>query len=148
MVNMVDTVCDVLRVISDSNALALFEAIENNNNNNNSNNKDCTSKLLLTKIQLTRKQYYSRLSEFIKIGLIKRTNGIYSLTTLGKIIYDAKMQLDSCINDYWKFQLIDQLEKTSSKDNSLPKEEFTSVINALVSDSKMRDIIIAQIKRQ
>jgi hypothetical protein len=146
MVNMVNTVCDVLRVISDSNALALFEAIENNNNN--SNNKDCTTKLLLTKTQLTRKQYYSSLSEFIKIGLIKRTDGIYSLTTLGKIIYDAKTQLDSCINDYWKFQIIDQLEKTSSKDNSLPKEEFTSVINALVSDSKMRDIIIAQIKRQ
>jgi hypothetical protein len=143
---MVNTVCDVLRVISDSNALALFEAIENNNND--SNNKDCTTKLLLTKTQLTRKQYYSSLSEFIKIGLIKRTNGIYSLTTIGKIIYDAKTQLDSCINDYWKFQIIDQLEKTSSKDNSLPKEEFTSVINALVSDSKMRDIIISQIKRQ
>ncbi|MDW0332372.1 MAG: hypothetical protein QN423_05445 [Nitrososphaeraceae archaeon] len=143
---MVNTVCDVLRVISDSNALALFEAIENNNND--SNNKDCTTKLLLTKTQLTRKQYYSSLSEFIKIGLIKRTNGIYSLTTIGKIIYDAKTQLDSCINDYWKFQIIDQLEKTSSKDNSLPKEEFTSVINALVSDSKMRDIIMSQIKRQ
>ena len=143
---MVNTVCDVLRVISDSNALALFEAIENNNND--SNNKDCTTKLLLTKTQLTRKQYYSSLSEFIKIGLIKRTNGIYSLTSIGKIIYDAKTQLDSCINDYWKFQIIDQLEKTSSKDNSLPKEEFTSVINALVSDSKMRDIIMAQIKRQ
>jgi hypothetical protein len=143
---MVNTVCDVLRVISDSNALALFEAIENNNND--SNNKDCTTKLLLTKTQLTRKQYYSSLSEFIKIGLIKRTNGIYSLTTIGKIIYDAKTQLDSCINDYWKFQIIDQLEKTSSKDNSLPKEEFTSVINALVRDSKMRDIIMSQIKRQ
>ena len=143
---MVNTVCDVLRVISDSNALALFEAIENNNND--SNNKDCTTKLLLRKTQLTRKQYYSSLSEFIKIGLIKRTNGIYSLTTIGKIIYDAKTQLDSCINDYWKFQIIDQLEKTSSKDNSLPKEEFTSVINALVSDSKMRDIIMSQIKRQ
>lgn len=143
---MVNTVCDVLRLISDSNALALFEAIENNNND--SNNKDCTTKLLLTKTQLTRKQYYSSLSEFIKIGLIKRTNGIYSLTTIGKIIYDAKTQLDSCINDYWKFQIIDQLEKTSSKDNSLPKEEFTSVINALVSDSKMRDIIMSQIKRQ
>ena len=143
---MVNTVCDVLRVISDSNALALFEAIENNNND--SNNKDCTTKLLLTKTQLTRKQYYSSLSEFIKIGLIKRTNVIYSLTTIGKIIYDAKTQLDSCINDYWKFQIIDQLEKTSSKDNSLPKEEFTSVINALVSDSKMRDIIMSQIKRQ
>ena len=143
---MVNTVCDVLRVISDSNALALFEAIENNNND--TNNKDCTTKLLLTKTQLTRKQYYSSLSEFIKIGLIKRTNGIYSLTTIGKIIYDAKTQLDSCINDYWKFQIIDQLEKTSSKDNSLPKEEFTSVINALVSDSKMRDIIMSQIKRQ
>ena len=51
MVNMVNTVCDVLRVISDSNALALFEAIENNNNNGN--NKDCTTKLLLTKIQLS-----------------------------------------------------------------------------------------------
>ena len=143
---MVNTVCDVLRVVSDSNALALFEAIENNNND--SNNKDCTTKLLLTKTQLTRKQYYSSLSEFIKIGLIKRTNGIYSLTTIGKIIYDAKTQLDSCINDYWKFQIIDQLEKTSSKDNSLPEEEFTSVINALVSDPKMRDIIMAQIKRQ
>jgi hypothetical protein len=143
---MVNTVCDVLRVISDSNALALFEAIENNNND--SNNKDCTTKLLLTKTQLTRKQYYSSLSEFIKIGLIKRTNGIYSLTTIGKIIYDAKTQLDSCINDYWKFQIIDQLEKTSSKENSLPKEEFTGVINALVSDSKMRDIIMSPIKRQ
>ena len=36
---------------------------------------------------LSRKQYYVRLSKLIKVGLVKRVNGSYLLTSFG-IVYD------------------------------------------------------------
>jgi predicted transcriptional regulator len=40
-------------------------------------------------MNLTTKQYYSRISGLLDAGLIKRHKGKYSLTMLGKVVYQS-----------------------------------------------------------
>jgi DNA-binding HxlR family transcriptional regulator len=79
------------------------------------------STLSITKIGITRKQFYIKLSELTTKGFIKKEKGKYYLTTFGKIVYDLtsdyKNKLDSIIEDYWKFKAIDLLDVS---------DEFTS----------------------
>ena len=46
--------------------------------------------VLLNSLEITNKQYYSRMSALVKVGLIMRKNGDYFLTSLGKVVYEPK----------------------------------------------------------
>ena len=74
------SVADVLKAISDKKSLELFP---------NCCLVNCRLDVLISKIKLTRKQYYSRISRLVNAGLIKRKNGKYTLTAFGKVIYYA-----------------------------------------------------------
>jgi predicted transcriptional regulator len=91
------TVADILDAISDARALAVYKTIASEKAN---------SKLLITKMQLTRKQYYSRISRLIKTGLVKRENGRYILTSFGKVIYDFQMRIEVALENFWKLKII------------------------------------------
>ena len=56
------TVADILDAISDARALAVYKTIASEKANSN---------LLITKMQLTRKQYYSRIPNMLKAGLVR-----------------------------------------------------------------------------
>ena len=75
------TVVDVLKAIADDKSLALFNNIALSNGD---------SDLLISTLDLTRKQYYSRLSAFINAGIVKRKRGKYSLTTFGKVLHHVQ----------------------------------------------------------
>ena len=64
------------------------------------------TQLLISKVKRTRKQYYSRISTLISSGLIKRSNGKYLLTSLGKVLYDVDALIDQAIRDHWKLKTI------------------------------------------
>jgi predicted transcriptional regulator len=96
---------------------------------------------IITNLRLTRKQYYSRLSELIKSGLIHRKKGRYYLTTFGKIVYDAllyiQLKIEYAITNIWKLKAIDSLEvyeKTS-------KEELERIIDVLLDNNEIKDVI-------
>jgi hypothetical protein len=121
----------ILNAISDDKSLALFDTIAL---------ADCYSDILLTKTKLTRTQYYSRISSLIKDGLVKRKNGKYCLTSLGKVVYNAKTIIDGALNHYWKLKAIDSLELAN--DNLLlTKEEFTKLVDSLIDNQKIKGII-------
>src|SRR5437773_11561194 len=67
--------------------------------------------ILITQLNLTRKQYYSRMSSLIKTGLVKRQKGRYLLTAFGKVIYSAQIDLETkienALDNYWKLKAID-----------------------------------------
>jgi len=75
------SVSECLSAISDDKSLVLFNTIALSNGD---------STILVSRVQLTRKQYYSRMSELINSGLISRKNGKYLLTSFGKIVYEAQ----------------------------------------------------------
>jgi DNA-binding HxlR family transcriptional regulator len=103
---------EILKMVTNESTLKILNQIIDYNNNND-NYKDGNT-LSITKIGLTRKQFYTKLNELITRGIIKREKGKYYLTTFGKIVYDLTFEymrkLDSVIEDCWKFKALDLLD--------------------------------------
>ena len=126
---MVST-ADVLDAISHDKSLILFNTIALSNSDG--------SDILISKLKLTRKQYYSRISKLVKVDLVVRRNRKYFLTSLGKIVYDAQKMIGNAIGDYWKLKAVDTLEIT----DQMPKEEYNEIINALIENEKIKEGLI------
>ena len=93
-------------------------------------------------MNLTTKRSYSRVSGLLNTGLIKRHKRKYSLTLLGKVVYDSQMVLGKALTYYWKLKAIDSIELSS--DVRVPKEELTQLINALIDNHFIKDILIKE----
>ena len=125
------SVSDILSAISDDKALVLFKILAIDRHD---------SDILINKIKLTRKQYYTRMSGLMKAGLVKRKNGKYFLSAFGKIVYDAQLVIENAVNNYWKLKAIDSLG-ISDIDNKLPKEEVAKLMDTLIDNEQIRAII-------
>ena len=53
-------------------------------------------------VDLSRKQYYCRLSKLVKVGLVKRVNGRYLLTYFGIVIYDVQLKFRRAVDSHLK----------------------------------------------
>ena len=122
---------EILKMVTNENTLKILNQIIDNNNNNN-NYKDGNT-LSLSKIGLTRKQFYTRLNELITRGIIKREKGKYYLTTFGKIVYDLTFEymrkLDSVIEDCWKFKALDLLDISDEFTNDEKRKMLEHMFN-------------------
>jgi predicted transcriptional regulator len=124
------SVAKVMRSISDGMALDLYKTI--------ANSSGATGEFLQSKIKISRKQYYSRLSNMARAGLIKRKHGRYSLTAFGKIVYDSERSIENAYNIFWKLKAIDSIGVS----NELPKEEYSKIIEALIDNYEIKDILM------
>lgn len=123
------TSATVLRAIADDKSLDLFRIIAQGT---------IDSENLKSKTNLTRKQYYSRLSRMTKTGLVRKKSGKYLLTAFGKIVHDAQTTVDNALISYWKLKAIDSLEMS----NELPKEEQQKLIDALLDNQELKGILV------
>ncbi|CAN5242770.1 hypothetical protein BH18THE2_BH18THE2_36920 [soil metagenome] len=123
------SVANVLRSISDTMSLDLYKSIANSDGERGDD--------LLARTKITRKQYYSRLSNLTKSGLIKRKHGLYSLTAFGKVVYDSEKSIENAFNIYWKLKAIDSIGITSE----LPKEEYSKIVDALIDNYEIKDML-------
>ena len=128
------SVADVLKKISDDKTLTLFNSIAVSNGDRY---------IHLREMSLTPKQYYSRLSGLMAAGLIRRKNGKYSLTLIGKIVYDAQINIGKALSYYWKLKAIESIEMSSSGAR-LPKEELTQLIETLIDNHFIKDFLIKE----
>jgi hypothetical protein len=128
------SITSVLKVISDEKALVLFNKIVVSDNNND-------RFISLKKINLSPTEYYSRLSGFLKTGLIKRRKGKYTPTLLGRVIYDSQMIIEEALSHYWKLKVIDQIEMSNSH---LPTEVVIRLIDTLIDNHRIKDILMKQ----
>lgn len=125
------SVADVLKKISDDKTLTLFNSIAVSNGDRY---------IHLREMSLTPKQYYSRLSGLMAAGLIRRKNGKYSLSLIGKIVYDVQINIGKALSYYWKLKAIESIEM-SSPGARLPKEELIQLINALIKNHFIKDFL-------
>jgi predicted transcriptional regulator len=132
---MVFTVVDILNALSDKEALSIFKTVSLGNDN-------VTSDFLMTKLKLTRKQYYSKMMALTKIGLIGRRKGKYFLTSLGKVICHFIIKFEDALNNYWKLKAIDSIQ-LSFPDRYVSKEEFNKIVGSLIDDRKIVDILLS-----
>jgi hypothetical protein len=78
----------IFKRISDEKALTLFKTIALSE----------ADRYALLKANLTRKQYYVRISGLMDVGLIKRYKGKYSLTSFGRVVYGSLMTISNALD--------------------------------------------------
>ncbi len=122
----------VLKSIADDKTLSLFNAIALSEKNR---------QILLKNFNLTTKQYYSRIAYLTAAGLIRRHRTSYSLTALGKIVYESQIIIGKALSYYWKLRAIESIEMSTSGDSELGQQEAILLINALIDNHQIRDII-------
>jgi predicted transcriptional regulator len=135
--SVVPSITDVLKKISDDKALTIFNSIAVSDGHRD---------IHLREMNLSTKQYYHRLSGLMDAGLIRRDNGKYSLTLVGKIVYDAHLKIGKALSYYWKLKAIESIEMSSSLPGAgFPKEELTQLINALIDNHFIKDLLIKEL---
>jgi hypothetical protein len=132
----IPSITSILKKISDDKALILFNYIAVS---------DGDRYIPLREMKLTTKQYYSRISGLLSVGLIRRHKGKYSLTLLGKVVYDSQMTIGKTLAYYWKLKAIESIEMSASAISGLPKGELAQLINTLIDNHNIKDIIMKTI---
>ena len=123
------TTAKILRTIADEKSMGLFRTIFQTGGIDSENLQD--------KTKLTRKEYYTRLADMVKAGLVMKTDGRYTLTAFGNVVYNSQMMVENGITNFWKLKAIDSL----SMSKELPKEEQQKVADKLLKDQEIKEII-------
>jgi predicted transcriptional regulator len=132
--SFVPSISLILKKISDDKALVHLNSIAV---------VDGEKYIQLKHVNLTTKQYYSRISGLTDAGLIKRHKGKYFLTMLGHVVYDSQMMIGKTLAYYWKLKVIESVEMYTP--SGLPNEEIIQLINALIDNHRIRDILMKSI---
>jgi hypothetical protein len=77
------------------------------------------------------------------VGLIKRHKGKYSLTLLGKVVYDSQMIIGKTLAYYWKLKALESIEMSTT--SGPPIEEKAQLINSLIDNHQIKDILMKSI---
>jgi hypothetical protein len=125
---------DILRAISIQDSLKIFDFIATEKK------IKINSQALQTKNGLTKKQYYSRMHELTKFGLVKRTLGIYQLTSFGKIVFSSKLKIDAAFKNCWLLKALDSIEST----NEINSQARKVLVKELVRDNVIKDILLCE----
>lgn len=133
---------DVLKSISDDKSLSILQAIaaaiivaDNgsiNSNNNNSNNEQ----IRLKELDLTTKQYYTRISAMIETDLIKKRGRRYYLTPFGKVIYCCTMIAKNALKNYYNLKAVEVNE-----DSGFSDEEISKLADALIDNQHVKEFL-------
>jgi hypothetical protein len=124
------SIVDILKSISDDKGLILFNTIALANGE---------SEIQIRKMGLTSKQFYSRISKLTKADLIRRKCGRYSLTVLGRVVYDAHTTIGKALMYYWKLKAIESIETSPSV--KLPKDDLAKLVDTLIDNQQIKDIV-------
>ena len=134
---MVST-ASVISAISDDKALSLFKAVALSEN-------DC-SNLLISKLRLSRRQYYSTMMALMDADLVRRISGRYSLTSLGKIMFNSYLKIETATRYYWKLKAVDSI--LTSAISELPTQECARIIDNIIDNDEIRAVLNSDTVKQ
>ena len=129
----VPSITSILKKVSDDKTLVLFNTIAVSSTNND-------RFIPLKVMNLSTKQYYSRIAGLLDAGMIKRHKGKYFLTMLGKVVYESQMIIGKTLAYYWKLKAIESLDISTT--SGPLSEEMTQLINALIDNHQIKDILM------
>ena len=122
---------DVLKAVSDSKSLDMFRSIAKGS---------VESEVLKETRGLSKKQYYFRMRQLLKAGLVQRIKGSFSLTCLGAVVYHAQLILEKGVNNYWKLKAIDSIQSSAE----IGEHERMKLIKTIIDDSRIESILVTQ----
>ena len=128
-------ISNTLRVLSDDKSLALFNLAAFTLSGDAS--------IVMSRLGITRKQYYSRLNQLINVGLVTRKSSNYFLTSFGKVVYEFHLLIGQAIESYWKLKAIDSIE-SSIPDTHSSAEQRKNLIDTLIESSDIKNILLNQ----
>jgi hypothetical protein len=120
---------DIIEAIADNRSLDLFDSIAKGISE---------SEQLKDSKALTRKQYYSRTGRLLRVGLIKRSKGKFSLTTLGTVVYHAQIEIEKAVKNYWKLKAIDSIQSSTD----IGEQERVKLIKTILDDSTIENVLV------
>jgi DNA-binding transcriptional ArsR family regulator len=122
---------DVMKAVSDRKSLDMFRSIAKGS---------IESEVLKLTKELSKKQYYLRMRQLLKAGLVKRIKGSFSLTCLGAVVYHAQLIVEKGVNNYWKLKAIDSIQSSAE----IGEHERIKLIKTIIDDSGLESILVAQ----
>ncbi|MGA7978102.1 MAG: hypothetical protein WB975_12775 [Nitrososphaeraceae archaeon] len=122
---------DVMKAVSDSKSLDMFRSIAKGS---------IESEVLKQTKGLSKKQYYFRMRQLLKAGLVQRIKGSFSLTCLGAVVYHAQLIVEKGVNNYWNLKAIDSIQSSAE----IGQHERTKLIKTIIDDSGIESILVAQ----
>jgi uncharacterized membrane protein len=125
---MVQAVAKIFESLSDEQSVMLFTTIATG---------DISSIELRSKVSLTRKQYYSRLSRMIRVGMIRRRSGKLVVTAFGKIVFKSQKVVEIANNNQWKLKVLDSVDVSEE----LPREERRKLLDNLIENKHLKEIL-------
>jgi predicted transcriptional regulator len=121
--------CEIFKCISDDKSLTLFNSVALAQEK---------SELLISKLGMTRKQFYARIERLSQQGLITRKGGRYNLTTMGKIVYHLQNTIGKAAEiNRWKLTTIDTLVNEAA----IPTNELHTMVDNLIENEELRTIV-------
>jgi hypothetical protein len=118
----------ILETLFDKETLKILGAVASS---------DSKSDILITRLGLTRKQYYSRMFALIRAGLVKRDKGRYFLTAFGRVIHNAQVSLENTIENalknYWALKAIDSMQMSYGREG-----EWENIVSLLVQNEEIK----------
>jgi hypothetical protein len=93
----------------------------------------------MSRLNLTRKQYYSKISDLINAGLIRRKTGRFLLTSFGKVVYEAHVLIGKAVQQIPQLKAIDSIESAA-----FPNSELIKVIDTFITNDNIKQILINQ----
>jgi hypothetical protein len=122
-----------LRALSDDKSLILFNMAASIISRDTG--------VIMNKLGLTRKQYYSKMNRLINAGLVIRKSGKYFLSSFGTVVYASQILIGQGIEDYWKLKAIDSIER-SLPHHDLPAGERKHIIDTLIERNHIKSILL------
>ena len=122
---------DVMKAVSDIKSLDMFRSIAKGS---------IESEVLKQTKGLSKKQYYFRMRQLLKAGLVQRSKGSFSLTCLGAVVYHAQLIVEKGVNNYWKLKAIDSIQSSAE----IGQNDRMKLIKTIIDDSGIESILIAQ----
>lgn len=128
-VQLNSTISDTLKSISDDKSLTMLNMIALSSG---------TMDSFAEKLNLTRRQCYSRITLLTNAGLIKRANRGYYLTSFGKIVYEIQILIGKAKQSLWKLNAIDSIDSSCL---DLTVEERLKLVDSLVIDHELKELL-------
>lgn len=125
---MIQSVSKIFESLSDEQSVTLFTTIAK---------RGISSVELRNTVSLTRKQYYSRLSRMVRVGLIRRRSGKLVVTAFGKIVYKSQRIVEDANNNQWKLKVLDSIDLSEE----IPREERKKLLDNLIENRHLKEIL-------
>jgi hypothetical protein len=118
----------VLQAISDQISIDIITAISN---------KVTNSDNIMLILDLTRKQYYSGCSRLSNIGLVRKQDGEMMLTSFGRLVYNAQLEIANAFSHSSQLRMIDVIKSHSG----LSEDQQKIIIDKILDDSQLKNLV-------